>query len=222
MPAIALPDAVRELIRGDDGADAAAALAEAIASKASSCPPDDLPNQIAADIRDGLTEANRVSLVVTGLGWLGGGVGAIESALLHLIDGAEREVALAVYAMSAGPGRFWTALSRALDGGVRGTLIVDRLTEQDPEMRQWVQSMSERHVGTLRVLDFRGEDDNDHLHAKIVVADRRRAVVGSANLTAHGLLLAHELALLVEGPAAEEIAERLDLLARSRLVTARG
>jgi phosphatidylserine/phosphatidylglycerophosphate/cardiolipin synthase-like enzyme len=48
-------------------------------------------------------------------------------------------------------------------------------------------------VGTFDVIDFVGEDDNDHLHAKIVVADRRRALVGSANLTAHGLLLADEL-----------------------------
>ena len=67
------------------------------------------------------------------------------------------------------------------------------------------------------LVDFRGEDDNDHLHAKVVVADRLRAIVGSANLTAHGLLLAHELAVLLEGPAADDIAARIDLLARSNL-----
>jgi phosphatidylserine/phosphatidylglycerophosphate/cardiolipin synthase-like enzyme len=104
-----------------------------------------------------------------------------------------RELALVVYAMSAGPVRVWQALEHAVDSGIRCTLVVDRLDAQNPEMRERLRALRNRHVGTFDVIDFVGEDDNDHLHAKIVVADRRRALVGSANLTAHGLLLADEL-----------------------------
>ena len=120
--------------------------------------------------------------------------------------------------MTAGPARVWDALERAADGGLRCTLIVDRLEAQDARTHDRVRALRERHPTTFEVWDFFGEDDNDHLHAKIVVADRRRALVGSANLTAHGLLLAHELAVLLDGPVAEEIAARIDLLTRSQLV----
>jgi phosphatidylserine/phosphatidylglycerophosphate/cardiolipin synthase-like enzyme len=210
-------DALRALLRRDDVADVDA-LGRAIAGEVATHQGIELSARLTEEIREALGDANRVSLIVTGLGWLGGGVQAIENALLRLVNSAEHELTLAVYAMSPGPERLWAALERAVEGGIRSTVIVDRLNEQNAAMRDWIQRLRSRHAGTLRLVDFRGEDDNDHLHAKIVVADRRAAVVGSANLTAHGLLLAHELALLVEGPAAEEIASRLDVLARSGLV----
>jgi phosphatidylserine/phosphatidylglycerophosphate/cardiolipin synthase-like enzyme len=218
-PPVPVRDAVRALLRRDDTANRDT-LAQALAAEVATRREDALSDRIAAQIRDALADANRVSLIVTGLGWLGGGVQAIENALLRLVDSAEHELSLAVYAMSPGPERLWAAIERAVDGGIRSTIIVDRLDEQNPAMRDWIHQLRSRHAETLRLVDFRGEDSNDHLHAKIVVADRRTAIVGSANLTAHGLLLAHELALLVEGPAAEEIAEQLDLLARSHLVRA--
>ncbi len=217
-PMAPVRDALRALLRRDDAAANPDVLAQALALEVATYKGSELSDRITGQIRDALQDVNRVSLIVTGLGWLGGGVQAIENALLGLVDGAERELALAVYAMSPGPEHLWTAIERAVDGGIRSTLIVDRFDEQDPAMRDWVHRLKSRHPHTLRVVDFRGEDTNDHLHAKIVVADRRIAIVGSANLTAHGLLLAHELALLVEGPAAEEIAGRVDLLARSHLV----
>jgi phosphatidylserine/phosphatidylglycerophosphate/cardiolipin synthase-like enzyme len=156
--------------------------------------------------------------VATGLGWLGGGAGAIERALTRLIDTANHELVLAVYAMSPGPARVWDALERAIDGGISCTLVADRLESQDPAMRERLRAVRERHLATFHVFDFVGETDRDHLHAKIAVADRRLALVGSANLTAHGMLLAHELAVLIDGPAAEEIAARIDMLGRSRFV----
>jgi phosphatidylserine/phosphatidylglycerophosphate/cardiolipin synthase-like enzyme len=216
-PTAPVRDALRALLRRDDAANPDT-LAQALAFEVATHQGRELSDRITEQIRDALSDANRVSLIVTGLGWLGGGVQAIENALLRLVSGAEHELALAVYTMSLGPERLWATIERALDGGLRSTLIVDRLDEQNPVMRDWVHRLKSRHTHTLRVVDFRGEDANDHLHAKIVVADRRTAIVGSANLTAHGLLLAHELALLVEGPAAEEIAGRLDLSARSHLV----
>jgi phosphatidylserine/phosphatidylglycerophosphate/cardiolipin synthase-like enzyme len=216
-PTVPVRDAVRALLRRDDAPNRDM-LARALAAEVATRQEGALSERITAQILDALVDTNRVSLIVTGLGWLGGGVQAIENALLRLVDGAEHELALAVYAMSPGPERLWAAIERAVDGGIRSTIIIDRLDEQNPAMRDWIHQLWFRHADTLRLVDFRGEDSNDHLHAKIVVADRRMAIVGSANLTAHGLLLAHELALLVEGPAAEEIAGQLDLLARSHLV----
>jgi phosphatidylserine/phosphatidylglycerophosphate/cardiolipin synthase-like enzyme len=213
-----LRDALRALLRAEAEDAGVERLAAAVAMEMATHGARKLPDHVASEISEAMRDANRVSLIVTGLGWLGGGIRAIENALLALIAAAERELAIAAYALTPGPERLWTAVERALDGGIRCTLVINRLDDQNPEMRGWLGRLSERHPDTLRVADFRGEDNNDHLHAKVIVADRRRAIVGSANLTAHGLLLAHELALLVEGPAADAIAERIDLLARSHLV----
>jgi len=159
-----------------------------------------------------------ISVVTTGLGWLGSGAGAIERTLTELIETAERELILAVYAMSSGPGRIWDALEQAIDGGISCTLVADRLESQARDVRERLRAVRDRHPATFKILDFVGETDHDHLHAKIAVADRRRALVGSANITAHGMLLAHELAVRIDGPVAEEIAARIDTLGRSRLV----
>jgi cardiolipin synthase len=174
--------------------------------------------EIAAGLNQTFRASDRVSLVVTGLGWLGGGIGAIEGQLVETIETAERELAVVAYSITSGPARVWSALEAAIESGIRCTLVVDRLEAQDQDMYAWLRLLRNRHARTFTVVDFVGEDASDHLHAKIVVADRHRALVGSANLTSHGLLLAHELAVLIDGPLAEEIAGRIDLLTRSALV----
>jgi phosphatidylserine/phosphatidylglycerophosphate/cardiolipin synthase-like enzyme len=72
------------------------------------------------------------------------------------------------------------------------------------------------------VRNFRadGGGTGEGLHAKVLVADRSAALVGSSNLTFHGLVSSHELAVLVRGPLAGEIADRIDMLARSALTAA--
>jgi phosphatidylserine/phosphatidylglycerophosphate/cardiolipin synthase-like enzyme len=162
--------------------------------------------------------ADRVSLAVTGSGWLGAGVPAVERTLTELLDGAEQEILLTVYSMTPGTGRVWDAIERALDTGVRCTLIANRLGEQHPDLQDKFRGLAARHPGTLRVHDFIGSDDLDVLHAKLVIVDRRSALVGSANLTFHGMVSAHELAVVIRGPAVDLIAGRVDLLLGSGLV----
>lgn len=50
------------------------------------------------------------------------------------------------------------------------------------------------------------------MHAKVVVADRRRMLVGSANFTSGGLNSNLELGVLIEGPAAESVCRLVALL----------
>jgi cardiolipin synthase len=214
-----LREALRALLRGADRRQAGRLLTAALAAEMSSHGAENVTDRLALEIGEALADVNSVSVIVTGLGWLGGGVRAIENAVIGLVEDAQRELSIAAYALTPGPDRFWGALERAVDSGIRCTMVVDRLEEQHATMREWVHRLAARHRTNVQIGDFRGEDDNDHLHAKVVVADRRRAIVGSANLTAHGLVLAHELALMVEGPAADEIAGRVDLLVRSGLVS---
>jgi len=79
-----------------------------------------------------------------------------------------------------------------------------------------------RHLGRsyphLRLYQFAAGNEGD-LHAKVIVIDRRLALVGSSNLSRRGLLTNHELALVVEGPAVAEIGRAMDRLLASQLHT---
>jgi len=52
------------------------------------------------------------------------------------------------------------------------------------------------------------------LHAKLIVVDRSIALVGSSNLSWKGLILNHELAVLIEGPTAAKVGNLIDVLAK--------
>ena len=209
-------DALGRAAAGDPSA--AALLEREFAMMLASEGAGSLAQRLATEVRRATVARDRVSVVTTGLGWLGGGAGAIERKLIELIETAQRELVLAVYAMSAGPTLVWEALERAIDGGVSCTMVIDHLISQNGVTQERLQALRARHSSTFHLLDFVGEVESDHLHAKIVVADRRHALVGSANLTVHGMLLAHELAVVIDGPTAEQIAARVEMLGRSRLV----
>lgn len=167
-----------------------------------------------AAVRDVTRRLDRVSVAVTGMGWLGAGVPAVERTIIELMAAAEREIILTVYSMTPGSGRVQEELERALGSGIRCTLLVNRVRDQHPEIQSTLQRLAAQYPDTLSVNDFVGEDI-EGLHAKIVVVDRTAALVGSPNLSLRGMAAAHELAVIVRGPTAEAIAGRVEMLLRS-------
>ena len=153
------------------------------------------------------------SIVVTGLAWMGAGVGSIESALERLFTSAKQEISLTVYALGTNPDRVVTWLENALSRGVAVRMILNRGEEQPSAAIGSLKRLaaSYPHFSLLR---FDGPE-NSELHAKVIVADRRLALVGSSNLSWHGMVANHELALLVEGETAAGVASALDKLSHS-------
>lgn len=156
---------------------------------------------------------SKSSVVVTGLAWMGSGVGSIESALERLFTSAKQELSLTVYALGTDPERITTWLESALVRGVAVRMILNRSEEQPAAAIGSLKRLaaSYPHFSLFR---FAGPE-NSELHAKVVVADRRLALVGSSNLSWHGMVANHELALLVEGEAATAVASALDRLFHS-------
>ncbi len=155
---------------------------------------------------------DRVQVTVTGTGWVGSGARAVEQALIELIDQAEGEVLLTVFAATLAARSVWESVKRALQRGVRVTALVNRLSEQDAAVQRTVADLGRTFARTFLLYDFCPTDTAATLHAKIAVADRRVALVGSANLSFSGMFTNHELALVVRGPAAWQVGERIDRL----------
>lgn len=153
---------------------------------------------------------SKSSVVVTGLAWMGAGIGSIESALERLFTSAKQEISLTVYALGTDPDRITTWLESALVRGVAVRMILNRSEEQPAAAIGSLKRLAANYPH-LSLYRFAGPE-NSELHAKVVIADRRLALVGSSNLSWHGMVANHELALLVEGEAAAGVAGALDRL----------
>jgi phosphatidylserine/phosphatidylglycerophosphate/cardiolipin synthase-like enzyme len=156
-------------------------------------------------------------VVVTGPGWMGDGLGSIETALERLMREATREILITAYSVTSGADRLLDWLEDALARGVEVRLIVNRVSGQAA-----VKTIKRLHrlVGTypyFYLYDFQPDEQAD-LHAKIFVVDRDRALIGSSNLSRRGLLNNHELAVLIQGVPVRSVASAIDRLVNSRYV----
>lgn len=151
-----------------------------------------------------------VNVVVTGIDWMGGGVGSIESAMRQLFQGAKREILLTVYAITSGADMLFDWLEMALSQGVEIKMVVNRLDEQTPVVNNKLRYLDSAYPH-FHLYNFTSDEPVD-LHAKLIVVDRQKAIVSSSNLSRRGLLTNYELALTVEGKTATEIASVVDRL----------
>ena len=150
-----------------------------------------------------------IQILVTGSRFTGRGFRAIEPVMEELIQSAREEIHIAAYLCTPSATGLLGLLEDALERGVRVTAIIDNLAQQPREVSAKLQLMAAR-FSDMRLRNFCSP--GGHLHAKVLVTDRKAAVMGSANLTWGGLVANHELALLISGDTAWHLASLLDAL----------
>ena len=180
--------------------------------------PDDLDHALRGALIETITGLDRVSIAVTGLAWLGAGVPSVEQEMLALVRCAQREIGLCVYSITAGAAKLLEAIKEVAVQGVNVTIIVNALDQQPASVQTFLRSTARDLPGRWRILDFAPGAGQTDLHAKILLVDRSIALIGSANLSFHGMVTNHEMAIIIRGPTAEGIAVRFDMLARSASV----
>jgi phosphatidylserine/phosphatidylglycerophosphate/cardiolipin synthase-like enzyme len=195
----------------ETGPEEVSQLAEAIIEY-STREPQRLACVLRAALEDVSRRIDRVSLAVTGLGWLGSGVPAVQDQMISLVRSARREIALCTYAITTGARVLLAELGDVAAQGVDVTLIINGFQDQPSEIQAKLQEIGAASSGRLRLLDFKPASAQDQLHAKVMVVDRFAAQIGSANLSFHGMVSGHELAVVIRGPTAETIASRIDML----------
>jgi cardiolipin synthase len=172
----------------------------------------DLADCLYQSFRQSAARINRTSLAVTGLAWLGGGVPSVQQEMIAIIRSTRRELTLCSYSVTTGAGTLFDEIADVASQGVAVTLIINNLRGQPADIRERICKTAPIAAANMRIFDFTGEEPQSNLHAKVIVADRTTALVGSANLSFHGMVSNHELAVVLRGPIAEEIAIRLDSL----------
>jgi phosphatidylserine/phosphatidylglycerophosphate/cardiolipin synthase-like enzyme len=159
--------------------------------------------------------ASDIRVVVSGSSWMGGGLGSIDSAIHNLFARASNEVTIVAYAISSAAPALFQQFTLLLQRGIRLRLLINRYDEQHPSVQNEMGQLQKQFPGLFQLYSFVPLRSQADLHAKIIMVDRRYALVGSANLSLRGLMDNHELGLLLEGAAVSDIARAIDLLLRS-------
>jgi cardiolipin synthase len=131
--------------------------------------------------------------------------------LEELIASAREEIHIAAYLIAGSFVRLLNLLEAALERGVKVHLLLNRHDDHPPELRERLSSLKKRFAH-VRITDFQ-DSEGSQLHAKALVIDRKKAVIGSANFSRGGMVVNHELAVLFEGDQAWYLAKLIDDLA---------
>lgn len=156
-------------------------------------------------------------LHASGIGWVGAGIRSIETGLHELFTEAQRRVVVSAYSMSTAFDLPAGWIGEAADRGIHVILVVNRCESLHPAVLSPIRSAAAR-TGNVELWSYAGEGTND-LHAKAVVADERRCMIGSSNLSGNGLLRNHELAVMIEGEAARNASRLIIDLTTSKNAT---
>jgi len=151
-----------------------------------------------------------VEILATGPELIGKGIRGIEPVIEEIIRQADSEIHLMAYLVTPSAMRILELLDEAAERGVKITMVVNNLNSQDATIVSALNSMSKkyRHV---KVFNF-NDPEGRQLHAKVIVADRKKAIVGSANLSWGGMYSNYEIGLLIEGEPAWQLAAIVDFL----------
>jgi phosphatidylserine/phosphatidylglycerophosphate/cardiolipin synthase-like enzyme len=139
--------------------------------------------------------------VATGEKWIGSGVRSSYSVVMELIGGAREQLVLTAYVLTNMD--VVNNIIQVLDRGVRVTIYLYDNSEEntiDEAVRQIIEVQKEYSYLKVKIVRTKV------LHAKVIVADSRKVLVGSANFTHYGLKRNYELGFLVEDA---EIAGRI-------------
>ncbi len=161
---------------------------------------------------------NKVQILATGPELVREGARAIEPVIEELILTARREVHLVAYVFTPQASRFLELLNQSAERGVRLTIVVNNLEGQNRVVRDKLLSLV-RDFDHAKVSSF--SQNGAQLHAKAVVSDRERAIIGSANFSWGGMATNYELGVLLDGDAAWDIARLVEILASQSVLQAR-
>jgi phosphatidylserine/phosphatidylglycerophosphate/cardiolipin synthase-like enzyme len=222
---IDLFEALQEVLRAQAGPSTGAGPAVSrLTSQITECIQRD-PTRFEYELREALLDTSvrldRVSIAVTGLSWLGAGVPSVEQEMLALVRGARREIVLCAYSITNGAAVMLEEITDVVMQGVNATIVVNHLDDQPSSIQQYLKNAAQEANGRWHVFDFERRGRQTDLHAKLLIVDRAAALIGSANLSFHGMVSNHEIAVVLRGPTAEAIAARVEMLTRGASVTRR-
>lgn len=168
-----------------------------------------------------VARAPRTQVVWTGPGVDGSFLRSTREVVRELVAGATRELLVVGYWLAANDedeGIIVEVIDSLASASVRGvavTLLLDERVRSDGRNnRDVLVDCWPATVGLPRLLTWRLPKHDAHLklHAKVLISDRRDALVTSANLTMYAMDRNMEMGIRLTGAPARDIARHFELL----------
>jgi phosphatidylserine/phosphatidylglycerophosphate/cardiolipin synthase-like enzyme len=151
----------------------------------------------------------KAEIVGTGPDFVTKGIRGIEPLTEETIRSAASEIQIMAYVFTRRALHLLALLEKAAEQGIQITIIVNHLNSQEPIIVSKLRELAD-HFPYVKVLDFNVR--RQQLHAKVIIADRARAILGSANFSWGGLYANYEVGVRVEGELAWKLSGLVDSL----------
>ena len=140
---------------------------------------------------------SRIKVVVTGPELMIHGTRGFETLLEEITSSAQEEIILVAYLITDAALHMIEILKRAIERGVKTSVIVNSVENVDKSVRRCFSEIQRKHPDCFRMIYFK-EKTGANLHAKMVIVDRKKVLIGSANLSWGGMVGNYELGVLIE------------------------
>ena len=161
-------------------------------------------------------------LLATGIEFVNKGFKGTKPEIERLVKNAKEEIHILVFSFGPEAEGLWDMLADILERGKRVTIVVNEFSKLDDNkwdqeiIKKRLQELNDKFGGSNFVLaDFEKPDRGD-LHAKVMVADREKMIIGSANLSAGGQKNNYEMGVLIEGSEAWKVADVIEQIAQNK------
>ncbi|ACO03206.1 MAG TPA: hypothetical protein DEP48_08290 [Persephonella sp.] len=150
---------------------------------------------------------DKIQILSSGYVFIEEGVVSVESKLLEMLDNTAHELFIIMYTISAKPENFWNKLENLLKNSVQVNFVIEGSIQHSTKTTDILNRLQKYENFNLYFYS-----DRNPLHAKLIVSDGKRAILGSANISGGGLVQNHEIAVYIEGEKAwtlKKLAKRL-------------
>jgi len=162
---------------------------------------------LAIEDRERPADTARATLVAT-LPCAYEGTAATRDVVRTLLRGARRELLVVGFSMT--DREFHELLSKRAAEGVSVTVVGDRESGDLATMARGWPPGAGRLEALVEAVPAR--DEHRRMHGKVIVADRARALIGSANFSVGGLRSNLEFGVRIEGAQADEMCRLIERL----------
>lgn len=138
------------------------------------------------------------------------GLRSIEPVMQEIIIHAQSEIQLVAYVFTPQAEQILDLIRQAAERGVSVTIVVNNFRSQNEKIRSEIISLQQKYSRT-KIVDFRDKSGRQ-LHAKVLVVDRKSAVIGSANFSWGGMVTNFEIGVLLIGENAWKVGQIVDTL----------
>jgi phosphatidylserine/phosphatidylglycerophosphate/cardiolipin synthase-like enzyme len=133
--------------------------------------------------------------------------------MAEMLKNANKSVHILNYMFGPESEGLWDMLWDILDKQKSVTIVVHRLSAQEAGAKDSLQDLNnEFGRENFKLAEFK-MPDRGFLHAKVIVADWSKMIMGSANLSAGGLRDNYEMGVLIEGTESFEVAKVIQQIA---------